>query len=119
MDKPVLIHNFGDYERIFGGLWKDSEMGYAVYHYFLNGGVDALIVRVYRVYKQKPPSSTPTPTPNETPPGGATFKIGYLKFVDPSSVQIPPPHFSPIPWIHTNVPGQPTLEAGRVFEYNS
>jgi phage tail sheath protein FI len=31
---------------LFGGLWKQSTISYAVYQYFLNGGSDALIVRV-------------------------------------------------------------------------
>jgi len=46
LDKATLIHNFGDYTRIFGGLWKKSNMSYAVYQYFQNGGIDAIIVRV-------------------------------------------------------------------------
>ena len=45
---PVSIFSFGDYERIFGGLWAESPMSFAVYHYFLNGGSEALIVRVHR-----------------------------------------------------------------------
>lgn len=44
---PVRIFSFGDYVRIFGGLWVDSPMSYAVYHYFQNGGAEALIVRVH------------------------------------------------------------------------
>lgn len=44
---PVRIFGFADYERQFGGLWADSPMSYAVYHYFQNGGGEALIVRVH------------------------------------------------------------------------
>jgi phage tail sheath protein FI len=44
---PVRIFSYADYERIFGGLWTESPMSFAVYHYFLNGGSDALIVRVH------------------------------------------------------------------------
>lgn len=47
VDKPILIHNFGEFQSIFGGLWKPSTMSYAVYQYFLNGGMDAVIVRVF------------------------------------------------------------------------
>jgi uncharacterized protein len=43
---PTLINSFGEFERIFGGLWKKSTMSYAVFQYFLNGGHDAVIVRV-------------------------------------------------------------------------
>jgi phage tail sheath protein FI len=42
----VLIHSFADFERRFGGLWQRSTLGYAVQQYFLNGGNDAIIVRV-------------------------------------------------------------------------
>lgn len=45
---PVRIFSFAEYERIFGGLWAESPMSFAVYHYFLNGGSDALIVRVQK-----------------------------------------------------------------------
>ena len=46
VDEPILIHNYGDYERKFGGLWMPSTMSYAAQHYFQNGGADALIVRL-------------------------------------------------------------------------
>ena len=43
---PVRIASFSDYVRRFGGLSRASPMSYAVSHYFLNGGSDAIIVRV-------------------------------------------------------------------------
>jgi phage tail sheath protein FI len=46
-NQSTLIHSYADYERSFGGLWKHSPMSYAVQQYFLNGGVDAVIVRVH------------------------------------------------------------------------
>src|SRR5687768_14254234 len=45
-DTPVSIFSYADYEREFGGLWRNSSMSYAVQQYFLNGGSHALIVRV-------------------------------------------------------------------------
>ena len=45
-DKATMIHSYGDFTRIFGGLWKHSNMSYAVYQYYQNGGTDAVIVRV-------------------------------------------------------------------------
>ncbi len=45
-DDPKRIFNFGDYERIFGGLHKDSPLSYGVSQFFLNGGSEAWIVRV-------------------------------------------------------------------------
>ena len=46
-NKAVLVQSFGEFDRRFGGLWADSTLSYAVSHYFLNGGTDALIVRVH------------------------------------------------------------------------
>lgn len=47
-NQPVRITNLGAFERTFGGLWEKSSMSYAVQQYFLNGGSDALIVRVHK-----------------------------------------------------------------------
>jgi phage tail sheath protein FI len=51
-DKPELIHSFPGYYRIFGSLWKESSMSYAVYQYFQNGGQDAVIIRVHNGAKK-------------------------------------------------------------------
>jgi phage tail sheath protein FI len=45
-NQPVRVQSFAEFERIFGGLAVGSGMSYAVQHFFLNGGGDALIVRV-------------------------------------------------------------------------
>jgi len=45
VNQATRIHSFADFERSFGGLWSQSEMGYAVQQYFLNGGADAFVVR--------------------------------------------------------------------------
>lgn len=46
IDDPVTVLNFGDFQRIFGGLVVDRSLGYAVQQFFLNGGTQAIIVRV-------------------------------------------------------------------------
>ncbi len=46
-DEPTAIFNFGDFERIFGGLHVDYPMSYAVRDFFLNGGGQAIIVRLF------------------------------------------------------------------------
>jgi uncharacterized protein len=46
-NRAAVIHNFGDYERVFGGLWAQSAMSFAVRQYFQNGGSTAVIVRVH------------------------------------------------------------------------
>ncbi len=48
-DGPVnearQMFSFADFERTFGGLHSDSELSYAVSHFFLNGGRTCWIVR--------------------------------------------------------------------------
>jgi uncharacterized protein len=46
-DVPITVNSFGDFERIFGGLWTGSTLGYAVRDFFQNGGGQAIIVRLY------------------------------------------------------------------------
>ena len=43
---PVLVHSFAEFAAHFGGLAVAMPLGYAVQHFFLNGGRDALIARV-------------------------------------------------------------------------
>ncbi len=45
-DEPVTINGFADFERIYGGLWIGSHLGFAVQDFYLNGGGQAIIVRV-------------------------------------------------------------------------
>ncbi|MFO0579849.1 MAG: phage tail sheath subtilisin-like domain-containing protein [Polyangia bacterium] len=47
VSEPVLLTSFSDYERVFGGLWLDSPLSYAVYDFFKNGGSQAVIIRLY------------------------------------------------------------------------
>ena len=46
-DEPVTINSNADFERVFGGLWTESALGYAVRDFYLNGGAQAIIVRLY------------------------------------------------------------------------
>jgi phage tail sheath protein FI len=48
LDEPTTIHSFADFDRIFGGLWHESRMSFAVRQYFQNEGREAVIVRVAR-----------------------------------------------------------------------
>jgi len=45
-EKATLVLSWADYARIFGGLDNRSYLGYAVSHFFANGGQRAYIVRV-------------------------------------------------------------------------
>jgi phage tail sheath protein FI len=46
MNRAVRITSFGDFERVFGGLDRDSEASYAIRQYYQNGGAVAFVIRV-------------------------------------------------------------------------
>ncbi len=47
IDAPLLINSFGDFERYYGGLQLDFPLSYAVRDFYLNGGSQAVIARLY------------------------------------------------------------------------
>jgi uncharacterized protein len=46
LDAPLMVHSFAEFQAQFGALAVDMPLGYAVQHYFANGGREALIARV-------------------------------------------------------------------------
>ena len=38
VNEATTINSYGDFERIFGGLWAHSMLGFPVRDFFLNGG---------------------------------------------------------------------------------
>lgn len=46
IDHAELVLSWSEYDRKFGGLDRRSFLGYAVYHFFANGGQRAYIVRL-------------------------------------------------------------------------
>lgn len=57
VDTPVRVQSFAEFERSFGGLWRESPMTYSVHQFFQNGGADALVVRVAKL--ENPDSAQP------------------------------------------------------------
>ncbi|HEY1770194.1 MAG TPA: phage tail sheath C-terminal domain-containing protein [Chthoniobacterales bacterium] len=45
-NEPTIINSYADFERQFGGLGFDFPMSYAVRDFYLNGGSQAIIVRL-------------------------------------------------------------------------
>ena len=45
LDEPVHLKSLADYERRFGGLWRESTVSFAVKQFFENGGEHAIVVR--------------------------------------------------------------------------
>ncbi|MGD1992195.1 MAG: phage tail sheath subtilisin-like domain-containing protein [Anaerolineae bacterium] len=46
-NEPVTLNSFGDFERRFGGLHVNYPLSYAVRDFYLNGGSQAIVVRLY------------------------------------------------------------------------
>jgi hypothetical protein len=76
-DEAVTINSFGDFERIFGGLWLDSSLGYAVRDFYLNGGSQAIIVRLYRAVTADPDGAGP----EEPPRARNVLTLGTISLV--------------------------------------
>jgi phage tail sheath protein FI len=62
---PTTIFSFSDFERMFGGLNVDYPLSYAVRGFYLNGGGQAIIVRLFHA--------------PEDGDGVATFETGQLR----------------------------------------
>lgn len=73
VNQPVVITSFRDYERVFGGLWLDSTVGFAVYDFFQNGGSQAIVVRLFHK-----PSKTATDGSVTALSGVAEFTLDTL-----------------------------------------
>jgi Bacteriophage tail sheath protein len=56
VNQAITINSFGDFDKQFGGLWDKSSLGFAVRDFFLNGGSQAIIVRLF-----DPDPGTPAP----------------------------------------------------------
>ena len=54
-NEPIIINSFGDFERQFGGLDVNYPVSYAVRDFYLNGGSQAIIVRLYKDPAPPPP----------------------------------------------------------------
>jgi phage tail sheath protein FI len=62
VNEPVAISSEADFERTFGGLWRSSGLGYAVTDFYLNGGSDALVVRIAHTGDAVPEQNAATAT---------------------------------------------------------
>ncbi|MDN7179618.1 phage tail sheath subtilisin-like domain-containing protein [Caballeronia sp. SEWSISQ10-4 2] len=91
---PTTVFSFGDFEQAFGGLSAGKTLGFAVRDFFLNGGSQAIIVRVTGTVPPPPappaaPAAPAAPAPAPAPavklPGPATAS---LKANDLTSLQL-------------------------------
>jgi Bacteriophage tail sheath protein len=75
VNEPVTVFSITEFERTFGALAVDHPLGFAVRDFFLNGGTQAVVVRLFhesdgeasRAVVRIGPAPAPPPP---TPPGG-------------------------------------------------
>jgi len=73
VDETITINSYGDYERIYGGLWLKSPMSFAIRDFYLNGGSQAIIVRLFQ--KDEGPGALPEIA--EINANGLTLEAAY------------------------------------------
>lgn len=66
VNEPTITTSYTDFEQTFGGTWSQSSLPDAVRDFFLNGGTQAVIVRLYHSSGQETPP-TPAVTVTEVP----------------------------------------------------
>lgn len=49
VNEPITINSFADFERMFGGLGVNYPLSYAVLDFYLNGGGQAIMVRLFKL----------------------------------------------------------------------
>ncbi len=74
VNQPVVCNSYADFDRIFGGLWLDNTLGYAVSDFFLNGGSKAVVVRLFHE--------------DTTIAGGQTKAVLSLPSADPGALAV-------------------------------
>ena len=77
---PTLVTSWGQYTSLFGELSNSYDLGYAVYHYFANGGQSAYVTRVAdetATYASSALTATPT--------GGSSADLILLATKSPGS----------------------------------
>lgn len=70
-DRAELVLSYADFDRKFGGLDKRSYLGYAVNHFFANGGQRAYVVRIVT-------TEAPAGVPAVKPAVKASVTVGAL-----------------------------------------
>jgi phage tail sheath protein FI len=90
LNAPMQLLSLADFQRIYGGLDRNSETSYAIQQFFANGGQECWVVRVADT--AGPPAAAPAKLTlfNQAANGGAgTEKVVNLtagRFIDGSSV---------------------------------
>lgn len=73
VNDPIITTGYADFEQTFGGTWSQSALPDTVRDFYLNGGTQAIIVRLYHPTGQEtPPLMPPVPAITVTEEPSAT-----------------------------------------------
>jgi len=75
---PVLVTTWSQYKNVFGNLENTYDLGYAVYHFFANGGQACYVTRVI-----DPTAVTAVSVVQGTPTGGSAATLWALNAKSP------------------------------------
>jgi phage tail sheath protein FI len=75
---PTTINSFSDYDNIFGGLWANSMMSFAVNDFYQNGGSQGIIVRIA---PDDASTASITLEPNSVSPPSSPLASAYTTLV--------------------------------------
>jgi phage tail sheath protein FI len=87
VSEPILVTNWTQFTRIFGGFVEDAYLPYSVYGYFLNGGGSAYVIRLPdgRDSAEPAPSRAAIPALEE---GKSAFAVRALAPADELTVSV-------------------------------
>lgn len=78
VSEPTITTSYADFEQTFGGTWSQSALPDAVRDFYLNGGTQAIIVRLYHSSSSETPpvpaTTAPASSVQQTPSGSAVQK---------------------------------------------
>ena len=77
---PTLVTSWSQYTSLFGALDITYDLGYAIYHFFANGGQSAYVTRVI-----DDSATTSTSALTATPAGGSLANLVLLETKSPGS----------------------------------
>lgn len=72
VNEPITTTSYADFEQTFGGTWSQSTLPDAVRDFYLNGGTQAIIVRLYHASGTETPPQMPPAPASITPPAPAS-----------------------------------------------
>ena len=113
VEDPTNVYSYGDFEATFGGLNVSMMLGFAVRDFFVNGGSEAIIVRLVG-------GATPTtPTPAPAPPPGPVPAPGPGPGPAPGPIPAPPSTAAAAQITLKGTPGDLLLEAASVGSWGN